>query len=110
MNAASQPPRARSLGHPRHAPFLRGRPRPVSWNLTVCEESGSSGLSLPGESGGAREPRGRHRLARYIAAGGMRDLRPGRHADADCSRRRWVVGFSIFLLAFWILFLIIPCK
>jgi hypothetical protein len=40
----------------------------------------------------------------------MRDLRPGRHADADCSRRRWAIGFSIFLLAFWILFLIIPCK
>jgi hypothetical protein len=98
------------MGHPRHAPFLRGRPQPVSWNLTVCEESGSSGLFLPSDSRDAREHRGRHRLASYIAAGGMRDLRPGRHADADCSHRRWVVGFSIFLLAFWVFFLLLPCR
>ena len=100
--------------HPRRifgrstAEFLRGPPRPVAWRLEVREDTNDRGMFLPDLT--CHPPCGPSiRLANYISAGGMRDLRPGRHADLDASRRQFVIQFALFLLAFWLFFFFVPC-
>ena len=89
--------------------FLRGPPRPVSWRLEVREDANDRGMFLPNLTSHAqRGPSAR--LANYISAGGMRDLRPGRHADADASHRQFFIRFALCLLAFWLVFLFLPCR
>lgn len=91
-----------------NAEFLRGPPRPVVWHLEVREDTNDRGMFLsdltshPGYGPSIR-------LANYISAGGMRDLQPSRHADSDASRREFVINLALFLLAFWLLFLFVPC-
>jgi hypothetical protein len=91
------------------AEFLRGPPRPVVWHLEVREDSNDRGMFLPPflqPSHGSRSVR----LASYISAGGMRDLRPGRHADLNVRRRQFVVRLGLLLLALWLVFLFVPCR
>jgi len=90
------------------ASFLRARPRPVAWRLEVREDTNDRGMFLPDFTSHAHYGPS-IRLANYISAGGMRDLRPGRHADLEADHRRFVIRLALFLLAFWLLFLLVPC-
>jgi len=90
--------------------FLRGQPQPIAWRLAIRDETRGRGFCLPDVSGGWRGRRAQHRLGSYIAAGGMRDMRPARNADRDTSRRQIVVTFTLALLAFWVVFQFVPCS
>ena len=108
MSILQKPSFSRRIFGNSTADFLRGPPRPVVWRLEVREDSNDRGMFLPDFMYHAR--RGPSiRLANYISAGGMRDLQPSRHADADASRRQFVIRFALFLLAFWLFFLFAPC-
>ncbi|MEI8242493.1 MAG: hypothetical protein WCI17_04440 [bacterium] len=97
----------RIFGHST-AEFLRGPPRPVAWRLDVREDTNDRGMFLPDRS--VRSQRGPSvRLASYISAGGMRDLRPGRQADINIERRQSVIRFALLLLALWLIFFFVPC-
>ena len=90
------------------AEFLRGPPRPVAWCLEVRADTNDRGMFLPDLTCHPRNGPSA-RLANYISAGGMRDLQPGRHADLDAIHRRFVIHLALFLLAFWLFFLFVPC-
>ena len=91
------------------AEFLRSPPRPVAWRLEVREDTNDRGMFLTDFANPSRRGPSA-RLANYISAGGMRDLRPGRHADCDADRRWFVIRFALLLLLFWLFFLFVPCR
>ena len=92
-----------------HAEFLQGPPRPVAWRLEVREDAQARGMFMTTDLASQAGYGSANHLASYISAGGMRDLRPGRHSDANASRRRFVIQLALFLLAFWLTFLLVPC-
>ena len=101
--------RARRIFGRSTAEFLRAPPRPVAWRLEVREDANDRGMFLPDATCRGRSGHS-IRLASYISAGGMRDLRPGRHAEDDARRRRLLLRFAVALLTFWLIFLFVPCR
>ena len=101
--------RARRIFGRSTAELLRAPPRPVAWQLEVREDANDRGMFLPdatchGHLGHSV------RLASYISAGGLRDLRPGRHAESDARRRLLILRFALGLLIFWLIFFFVPCR
>ena len=86
--------RARRIFGRSTAEFLRGPPHPVAWRLEVREDTNDRGMFLPDTTCRGRSGHS-IRLASYISAGGMRDLRPGRHAESDARRRQLLAHFAL---------------
>lgn len=110
MTSAKQSPSRNLFGRGR-SEFLRGSRQPVAWRLDVRVDSNDRGMFLPRDDRGCWW--GMHRQRRligYIAAGGMRDLQPSRHADLDERRRRLFITFALLLLSGWLAFLLLPCN
>lgn len=91
-----------------HAGFLRGSRQPVAWRLEVREDANGRGMFLPDIFQQARRGSSA-RLASYISAGGMRDLQPRSHADLHARQRQFVIRLCLLLLAFWVVFFLVPC-